>query len=524
MRFRLRPLSALVAALAGACAPAAHPAAPPSGASRAPAPEAGWPAPALPPAAPVPREEYARRRHAVGAAMGDGVLVVFGAGEGEWSFAPFAQAPAFRYLTGVTEPDATLVMVKSGGAVRAQLFVMPRDASREVWDGARLGVEGARALTGIPARDEDRLMPVLDSLLARHRTLYTLTPPGESEAEDGATLSRDQQVVAGLARRHPGTRVVSLEGEAARLRASKSPAELDLLRRAAYVTALAQRAAMRSVEPGMNEFEVQAVIEYTFRRHGADRPGFGSIVGSGPNSTTLHYRGADRFMQAGETLVMDVGAAYRGYTADVTRTVPVSGAFSPEQRAVYDVVLAAQKAAEASVRSGATTLAQLNATAARAVADGLARLGLIEAADATYDCGGGQTCPQYRLFYMHGVSHGIGLEVHDPENSYFGPFAVGSAFTIEPGIYVRGDALDYLPDTPANRAMAQRLRPAVQRFRDVGVRIEDDYVITASGVERISAAAPREPDEVEALMRQPAPFGQERRPEVVEWYRGTQPR
>lgn len=517
MRFRLH-LVALLAIAAG-CAPGTAPQAP----APTPARAAGWTPPTLPPAAPISPEEYERRRGALASAMGEGVLVVFGGAESDADYMSFAQVPAFRYLTGITEPGAALVMVKAGDTVREQLFVLPRDPSREVWEGARLGAEGAQALTGIPARTADRLMPALDSLVARHRTVYTVSPlPGD--ADDAEWLRPDEQIVARLVERHPGTRVVPLDEQLMRLRAAKSPAEMDRIRRAALITVLAQRAAMRSIEPGMNEFEIQGLIEYTFRRHGADRPGFASIVGSGPNSTTLHYRAADRFMQPGETVVMDVGASYRGYTADITRTVPVSGTFTPEQRAVYDAVLAAQKAAEEVARPGAT-LARLNQTAARTVAEGLARLGLIDAPDATYDCGQGQECPQYRLFYMHGASHGIGLDVHDPDLSYFGPFAAGSAFTIEPGIYVRADALDYLPDTPGNRALIQRIRPAVERYRNIGVRIEDDYLITPAGeVERISAGAPREPDEIEALMRLQGPGNLERRPEIVEWYRATAPR
>jgi Xaa-Pro aminopeptidase len=144
---------------------------------------------------------------------------------------------------------------------------------------------------------------------------------------------------------------------------------------------------------------------------------------------------------------------------------------------------------------------------------------LIESPDATYVCGGGEAmtrCPQLRLFYMHGLGHGIGLDVHDPNTS---PFVAGSAFTIEPGIYIRADALDYLPDTPENRALIQRLRPVVERYRNIGVRIEDDYFITANGVERISVGAPREIAEIEALMAQTGLGNRDRRPEVVEWYR-----
>lgn len=507
---RTRRALLLALPLLGACAPAlAQPGRTPAG--------DGWTLPATPPPAPVTAEEHARRRAALTARMEDGVLVVFGAGETDADYLPFAQTPAMRYLTGVTEPGAVLVVHKRGGQVREQLFVLPRDPSREVWEGARLGAERAGALTRIPARTAEGMMAAVDSLLDGPATLYvTGRPPGSG----GTVQSPEQQMTAALVARNPGTNVVSLAGALRQLRATKSPAELALIRRAILVTLLAHREAARAVEPGMNEFEIQALIEGTFRRYGAERPAFSSIVGSGPNSTTLHYRDADRFMNAGETVVMDIGASYRGYAADVTRTLPVSGRFSPEQRQVYETVLAAQKAAEARARPGATW-AQLSAEAQRVVAEGLTRMGLIESPTATYDCQGGNSCPQWRLFWMHGLGHGIGLDVHDPDPADFGAFAVGSAFTIEPGIYVRADALDYLPDTPANRALIARIRPAVERFRNIGVRIEDDYFITANGVERVSDGAPREVAEIEALMQQESSWNRTRRPEVVEWYRGT---
>ncbi len=484
-----------------------------------------WRFPDLPPAAPVSAAEHARRRAALAERMRDGVLVVWGQDEPETDYAPFAQNPAFRYLTGITEPGAALVVSKQGSQVRETLFVRRRNPAREVWEGSRLGAERARALTGIATREVEGMMPLLDSLLATPRTLYTVSPLPE-DAGERTVLRRDQQLVKQLVDAHAGTRTESLDRVLSQLRGSKSATELDLIRRAVYITILAHHQAARYVEPGMNEFEVQALIEGTFRRYGSERPSFASIVGSGPNSTTLHYREADRFMQAGETLVMDIGASYRGYAADLTRTLPVSGRFSPEQRQVYQIVLDAQKAAEALVRPGATW-AQINAAAQRVLAEGLTRLGLIESPTASYACGrnGSSRCPQIQLFYMHGLGHGIGLDVHDPDVSYFGgAFKEGSAFTIEPGIYVRADVLDHLADTPENRALIARLRPVVARYRNIGVRIEDDYVVTARGVERVSEGAPREIAEIEALMAEPSPWSAGRRPEAVEWYRGTTPR
>lgn len=514
---RLPRPALLAAALALPLALAAVPAA--SQAQPGPRGTSGdeWTLPPLPDAAPITRAEHARRRAALAREMGDGVLVVFGTGEAANDYTSTLQTPEFRYLTGVTEPGAALVIAKRGEVVSERLFVLPRNPAREVWEGVRLGNERAAALTGIPAAEAGRLDAAVDSLLAASPTLYTLAGSAR-----GSVLTGAQQRTRAIAARHPAARVVAVDDRLEVLRAAKSPAELDHLRRAILVTVLAHREAARALEPGMNEFELEALIEGTFRRNGADGPAFASIVGSGPNSTTLHYRAADRFTRPGEVVVMDIGASYRGYAADVTRTLPVSGTFTPEQRALYEIVLAAQKAAEAEVRPGATW-ARLNAAASRVLAEGLARLGLIESPGATYDCGG-RECAQLSLFYMHGLGHGIGLEVHDPDVSYGGAFREGSAFTLEPGLYVRADALDHLPDTPANRALAARLRPVLQRYRDTGIRIEDDYFVTATGAERVSEGAPREVAEVEALMRGESPWNRTRRGEVVEWYRGTEPR
>jgi Xaa-Pro aminopeptidase len=520
-RFRRGGLcAAAVVLLAAACAPTAPP---PQLAASAQAdplllPELG-------PPLPVTRAEYAQRRAALAESMQDGVFVVFGSAEPALDYLPYAQNSQFRYLTGILEPDAGLIMVREGGRVEELLFVRPRNPARELWEGARLGTEGAEAQTGVPARTTDQLVPTLEALVARLGTLHLLTPLLTHAARE-QTLTREQQILLRILQERPETQVVPMADALQRLRARKSPAELDMIRRAVLVSVLAHREAMRSVAPGMNEFEIQGLVEYYFRRHGAERPAYASIVGSGPNSTTLHYRSADRFMRDGEVLLMDVGASYRGYAADVTRTMPVNGRFSAEQRAIYEIVLDAQKAAEEQVRIG-SRWSEPNAAANRVIADGLARLGLIDGADATYYCESppsANRCPQFRLFYMHGLGHGVGLDVHDPDISTYDSFQPGSAFTIEPGIYVRADALDFLRDSPENRAMIARLRPALDRYRDVGVRIEDVYIVTEQGVERVSAGVPREIAEIEALMAQPGLGQLERRPEVVEWYRATEPR
>ena len=226
-------------------------------------------------------------------------------------------------------------------------------------------------------------------------------------------------------------------------------------------------------------------------------------MGSGPNATTLHYNANDRFIGGNDLIVMDIGASFHGYAADVTRTVPASGVFTREQREVYQVVRDAQAAAERQATLGSQ--ARLMSDAANAVISaGLTKLGLIESPGALYDCVGGaapRQCEQFRLYYMHGLGHGIGLEVHDPEQSdVIGTIQPGSAFTIEPGIYVREHLLEEIPDTPRNREFAARVRNAVTLYRNLGVRIEDDYIATTAGVEWVSQV-PREITEIEAMMK-----------------------
>jgi Xaa-Pro aminopeptidase len=460
------------------------------------------------------QQEFAARRAAIVGPLSDGVLVALGAHEPAQDYISFVQSPSFYYLTGFKEPDAALIVVKQGGqVVSSTMFVQPRLPSREVWTGARTGVEGIATLTGMKGRDVADLPKVLDSLAGAGIPFSVVGDISTSETTPNGqanTLlvprSPDDQVFERLQAAHPGLKVVAVNDAVEAARGKKSPVEQGYIEQAVDITVKAQKEAMAAMEPGMNEFEIQALIEYTFRRNGADRPSFSTIVGSGPNSTTLHYGIDDRFIEPGDVVVMDIGASYRGYAADVTRTVPANGKFSPPQRAVYQIVRAAQAAGERQAKLGAK--ARLMSDSATAVlAAGLAKLGLIESPTATYDCvannGTTRQCPQYRMYYMHGLGHGIGLEVHDPDQYYrTSVIEPGSAFTIEPGIYVREHVLEELPDTPRNKELATKLRATVNTYRNIGVRIEDDYIATDKGVEWISHA-PREIDEVEAAMRVP---------------------
>jgi len=333
------------------------------------------------------------------------------------------------------------------------------------------------------------------------------------DALEDDSLTRGRRFAQDFRTSHPNATVQSADPLLDSLRVRKSPAEIALIRKAVAITIQGERAAIRRVRPGTNEGEVQALTDYTFRSAGASGPSFRAIIGSGPNSTSYHYRANDRVMQAGEVVVMDMGALYQGYAGDLTRTVPVSGRFSPDQAAIYRIVRAAQAAAERLAKPGASVAAG-DSAARKVEARELARLGLIESPDATFDPPWADSttcvrvpapvkCHQAFLYQAHGLGHGIGLEVHDAGGysySTTGRFQQGEPFTIEPGIYISTALLDMLADTPKNRAFIARVRPAVERYNHIGIRIEDNYLITADGVEWLSRM-PRELGEIEAAMK-----------------------
>jgi len=455
----------------------------------------------------IPAAEYAARRDSLAERLDSGVVVAFGAPSPSGISRP-AQLPAFRYLTGFLEPDAALVLVVRGGQASGTLYTQARDPRRALYEGFPPDLSTVARETGLDAQPIAALPPALDSLAETGLPFYSLRDFSGADYAETDSLTRGASFMRAFADGHPRLELHDAHPTVDSLRARKSPAELALIRRAIALTVSAQRRAMRTVRPGMWEYEVEALFTSAFRGGGGDGPAFGSIVGSGPNSTQYHYEANDRRMRAGDVVVMDVGASFQGYAADVTRTIPVSGRFTPEQRAIYRIVREAQTAAERVARPGASYAAWRD-SARVVVARGVARLGLTEGVEATFDppwadqCGKEPVrCTQAFLYMAHGLGHGIGLEVHDPPRPWRGDgtFAPGDVFTIEPGVYVSTRLLDILPDTPRNRAMIAKVRPAVERYADIGIRIEDDYVITGSGVEWLSRAAPREIAEVEAEM------------------------
>jgi Xaa-Pro aminopeptidase len=455
----------------------------------------------------IPAAEFAARRDSLAARIDSGVVVAFGGRTLVQDFGTFFQLPAFHYLTNFDEPDAAYVMVARHKRGESMLFVSPINARTAFYYGRRADSSVTQKLYGIRGRPFASLAGVLDSLATAGVPFYTLGDFEDADFARADSLTRGRLFMKAFAAKHPAVSVRNAMPFVDQLRAHKSPAELALLRKAADISSEGHRAAILTANPS-HEYELRAALEYTFTKLGAERVAYGSIVGSGVNGTQLHYMKDTDPVRPGDLVVMDAAGEYHGYAADVTRTIPVSGVFTPEQRRIYQLVRAAQDVAERNSKPGMPArVAQDSSVTVRAV--GLATLGLIESTDATFDppwpvdCNTQPAqCKQSNLWMIHGISHGLGLAVHDPVQASVGDgtYRIGDAFTIEPGIYISTHALDVLPDTPKNRAFIAKVRAAVVRYENTGVRVEDDYVVTDKGLQRISTA-PRDMDEIEALMK-----------------------
>ena len=466
---------------------------------------------AIPASAQVPPAEYAARRDTVAAHLRDGVLLAYGAGTTMTDEADFHQYPSFQYLTGYGRPNAVYVMeVREGRITYQMLFEPPIDPRRALYDGFAPDSADVVRRFGIGLTGIGTLREVMDRL-ASEGTLWMVTDVHSRDFRTDDSLSAGRTFVQRFWAANPSVTVKSADELLDSLVVVKSRAEVALLRKAVDISVQGQVAAMKAVRPGVNESEIHALTDYTFRMAGATGPSFRAIIGSGPNSTSYHYRDNNRVMQAGEVVVMDMGALYEGYAGDVTRTLPVNGKFTPDQAAIYRIVRSAQAAAEREARAGAPVGAGNAAIRAIMQAE-LAKLGLTEGPEATFDPPWADAarcarvpvvCNQAFLYMAHGPGHGIGLEVHDAGGYSYSPtgkFQRNEVFTIEPGVYISTQLLKILPDTPKNRAFIAKVRPVVERFNNIGIRIEDDYLVTDTGVEWLSKA-PRELEEVERLMK-----------------------
>jgi Xaa-Pro aminopeptidase len=425
-------------------------------------------------------------------------------------------APNLFYLTGTTQSDSILVLMPGNATKKEVLFVRPFSARREHWDGHSLTPGEATELTGIETvLTLDLFEPFIEAMFSRRafRIERPDTPgvpddrPAEHEAFFAALdqnrarlalvlgerslsepLGKPLEFANRLRERFDGFTLRDAAEIIHGLRQVKTEYEQGVLRRSLGISNEAHMAGMRAAAPGRHEYEVESALEAVYLKNGAMKPGYESIVGSGPNSTVLHYRESSRKMEPGDLLLVDAAGSYQGYTGDITRTYPVSGTFTPAQREIYEIVLAAQEAGIKAARAG-NRVSDIRAACADVIKTGLLRLGLIT--DASGD--------QYRVWATHGPVHWIGLHVHDV--GVTGVLAPGMAFVIEPGIYIREQALDTMPATKENLAFIEKVRPVMKKYLNTGVRIEDSFLLTPSGLERFSAPVPRTVAEIESFMR-----------------------
>ena len=392
----------------------------------------------------------------------------------------YRQDSDFYYLTGFEEPEA-IAVINPGSEQTYTLFVRPRDPEREVWDGRRAGVEGAKRDFGADesfpiAEFGDKLQDILDGA----DTLYYRL---------GVNADLDNVIIRGIARMramnrkpiHPPQTIIDPATIVHEMRVLKSPEEIELMQRAADIAAEAHCEAMKTVRSGMKEYEVEALIEQIFRRSGASGPSYTSIIGAGANATILHYINNDGELRDGELLLIDAGAEYKGYASDITRTFPISGRFSKPQREIYDLVLETQVSCIEMVCPG-TTHDELKKHSIEMITEGLVRLGLLK----------GKTeelikDKKYEQFYMHGLGHMLGIDVHDVGRYYFDKesraLEPGVVMTVEPGIYISPETKD-IPE----------------QYLGIGVRIEDDVLCTEKAPRVLTSKVPKQPEEIEALM------------------------
>lgn len=468
--------------------------------------------------------ELATRRARVAQAMGPkGVLILFSAEPRIYTNDvdyEYRQENNLYYLTNLKQKRATLVLTQGEGGSSAILFLPRRSAFAETWNGRMYTPEEASQVSGIKeiweASEFERFVAALRNresyrpdarniLMSANAAAGSASPlanafeaAGKNEGElyllatvangESREYRQEQRFAADWVKSPTGYSIKNASPIFADLRLRKSPMEIRIMQHAIDITNEAHQRSWAAAGDAKWEYEVDAQVVYTFKLRNADHWGYPSIVGCGPNATTLHYIESQGKVNQGDLLLMDVGAEYEHYTADVTRTFPVNGKFSPAQAEIYQIVYDAQEAAGKASRPGAL-ISDVNRAATEVIKDGLLKVGLITDRDSS----------QYRVWFMHGTSHWLGMNVHDVGN-YGARLEPGMIFTNEPGIYVRPDALDNLPQTPENRKFIAAVRPAFEKYKNIGVRIEDDMLITAGGVEWMTKALPRTIADIEAFI------------------------
>jgi Xaa-Pro aminopeptidase len=392
----------------------------------------------------------------------------------------YRQDSDFYYLTGFAEPESVALFSPGHPDGEFVMFVRPRDKERETWTGRRAGVEGAMIEYGA---DKAHVIDELEKILPRYleksdRVHY---PLGLNEKMDERVLKLIRWAQSMRPRSGMGpSSIIDPRDIIHELRLKKEPAELESMRRAMAISAEAHKRAMMKARGGMKEWQIEAEVDFTFRSNGAAGPSYPSIIASGPNAATLHYINNDREMRAGELLLIDAGAEYDFYAADITRTSPIGKRFTALQRSIYELVLEAQRQAIEKIKPGAR-FDDPHETALRVLVDGMRQLGILKGSAAEII-----DSATYRRYYMHRTSHWLGMDVHD-----VGLYRVdgasrvlepGMVLTVEPGLYINADD-EEVPES----------------FRGIGIRIEDDVLVTADGYEVMTAATPKSVADVEAL-------------------------
>ena len=485
--------------------------------------------------------ELATRRARVFEAMANDSMMILMSAEpkiytGDVDFY-YRQENNLFYLTNLKQNGATLILLKKDGATSEFLFLPKRNPTAEAWNGRMYSNEEAVRISGVQTivdsaeakdfyealRNKKTFTAKNNASISVAENIYLQVPANDFAGDDDKREFRreiefvktftnpvvDEKTKAIKYESAAGYKIKSAQPIFGRLRFVKSPYEIKILQHAIDITTEAQMRSMAMVGRAKHEYEVHAEVEYTFRRRNADYWGYPSIVGCGPNATTLHYVESQGAVRAGDLMLMDVGAEYEHYTADVTRTYPVNGKFSPEQAEIYQIVYDAQEAAAKAAKPGAI-FADVDDAAENLIKKRLVKLGLITGEndfipstvrDVSDGKGGTKKLGtlQSKLWNLHGLGHWLGMNVHDV-GGYEVPLKVGAVFTNEPGIYIREDALDNLTDTPANRELIAKIRPAFEKYKNIGVRIEDDLLVTKNGVEWMTKNLPRRIDEVEAFM------------------------
>ena len=401
----------------------------------------------------------------------------------------YRQNSDFFYLTGFEEPEA-IAVIAPANEKKLTMFVRPRDLEQEIWNGYRSGVEGAvrdfSADEAFPITEFDEKLPeILDGPDVLYYAFGHISPEMDQKIIRQLTQMRETNRKP----LEPPRTIVDPSTILHEMRVIKSTEEVAIMQRAADIAADAHVEAMKSVRAGMKEYEVEAMLEAYFRKHGASGSSYTSIIGSGGNATVLHYISNQDELKDGDLLLVDAGAEYKGYASDITRTFPINGKFSQAQREIYDLVLKTQKSCVDMVRPG-VRLEDLKTHSIELLTEGMVELGLLKGAPRKLI-----EEKKYMQFYMHNLGHYLGIDVHDAGRYYFNgesrPAEVGMVMTIEPGLYIS-------PDT--SRIPDEFNKDIPEKYLGIGVRIEDDVLVTENGARVLTHRVPKEAEEIEALM------------------------